>query len=64
MKRIRFTERELDLIINMFCIASAAQLGEGDYIGRDWEADDANEVMENAWSKIGELRDRLKRKER
>jgi len=59
-KRIVFTRRELDMIINMCSIAEAGNgnWGEGDYIGAAWESKTAGKVMDSLNDKAHELLDR------
>jgi hypothetical protein len=57
MKRIRFTLQELDLIIDMICIADANAVPEGDYFG--WDTDNKYQTMDLLTYKVAELRRRL-----
>lgn len=43
MKRIRFTDKELDVIISMAAIADANQPTEGDY--QEWQDEDYAAAM-------------------
>ena len=59
MQRIRFTKKELDLILEMWGIATAGG-PEGDYQG--WDTEGKYEILDSLACKVAELRRRaLKR---
>ena len=45
MQRIRFTTKELDLILEMTAIAEAGPQGEGDY--QDWDTEGKYKIMDS-----------------
>ena len=54
MQRIRFTTKELDLILEMTAIAEAGPQGEGDY--QDWDTEGKYKIMDSLTVKAAELR--------
>jgi hypothetical protein len=57
-KRVRFTRRELELILEMTCIADAGG-PEGDY--QDWDTDGKYPVLDSLSNKTAEMLRRIKK---
>lgn len=55
MKRIEFTKKELNLMLDMWATASANNWGDGDYASEEWVAEDTQKVFDSLGEKVSEL---------
>lgn len=61
MTRVAFTKKELEMILDMWAVASAAPWGEGDYADGSFAKPDAEKTFNALSEKLSVLRDRKNR---